>query len=129
MLARIPITEAQIAQVVSAFYARVRAHPHLGPIFATHVRDWPTHEAKIARFWGGALLRAPGYDGNPMQVHKSAGNVTPEDFEPWLALFDQVLEEELSEDLARGWSMLAHRIGDGLRFGLEPARNGGVPRI
>lgn len=129
MVARIPISEAQIAQVVTVFYARVRAHPHLGPIFAAHVGDWPSHEAKIARFWGGALLRTPGYDGNPMQVHKAAGNVAPEDFEPWLALFDTVLAEVLPEDLARGWSMLAHRIGDGLRFGLEPARAGGVPQL
>ena len=46
---RIPVTEAQIDQVVVAFYARVRSHPTLGPVFAVHVTDWPQDYA-IA-FW------------------------------------------------------------------------------
>lgn len=115
---RIPVTEEQIDRVVSKFYARVRAHPALGPVFAAHVKDWSPHEEKIGRFWRNALLLQRSYDGNPMQVHMAAGNVKPAHFPIWLSLFDTVLMQELPHPLAKSWSALAHRIGRGLSYGL-----------
>jgi hemoglobin len=126
-LARFDITAAEIASVVTEFYAVVRSHPGLGPVFAAHVSDWPTHEAKIAGFWRNAILFERGYDGNPMAVHKAAGNVRPGMFDAWLGLFDSVLRRELRPDQAAAWSALAHRIGRGLRYGLidaEQSANG-----
>ncbi|MGB7317340.1 MAG: group III truncated hemoglobin [Planktotalea sp.] len=120
MLARFPITAAQIDQVTRAFYARVRVHPALGPVFAAHVSDWTPHEAKIAAFWRNAILLERSYAGNPMQVHKAAGNVHAEHFSIWLALFDEVLAQNLDSETARSWSALAHRIGRGLSMGLTP---------
>ena len=117
---RIPVTEAQIDRVVAQFYARVRAHPALGPVFAAHIADWSAHEEKIGRFWRNALLLQRCYDGNPMQVHMAAGNVKAEHFPVWLSLFDTVLENELPQPLAQAWSALAHRIGRGLSYGLPP---------
>lgn len=93
-------------------------HPELGPVFAVHVTDWPPHEEKIGKFWRNALLLQREYDGNPMQVHKAAGNVKTRHFAIWLSIFDEVLERELPVDLARAWSGLAHRIGRGLSMGL-----------
>lgn len=127
---RIPITEEQIDRVVNQFYSRVRAHPALGSIFAVHVTDWPTHEEKIQRFWRNALLLHRNYDGNPMEVHRGAGNVRAEHFVVWLSLFDAVLDEELPQPLAQAWSVLAHRIGRGLSFGLSYDRDAGqVPNL
>lgn len=42
-----------------------------------------------------------------------------DDFADWLAEFDVVLTEVLPEVPAQAWSALAHRIGQGLRFGLD----------
>ncbi len=126
---RFPITADDIDKVVARFYTAIRAHPGIGPIFATHVSDWPAHEAKIARFWRNAILFERGYDGNPMQVHLCAGNVKPAHFAPWLVLFDQVLSQELPDETAQAWSMLAHRIGRGLRFGLESYTPGAIPNL
>jgi hemoglobin len=130
-LARFPITHDQIDGVVAAFYADVRAHPKLGPVFASHVTDWPEHEAKIARFWRNAILLERGYDGNPMAVHKAAGNVRPGMFDDWLALFDAVLKRQLPPETAQQWSILAHRIGRGLRMGVVDniTPRGAVPRL
>jgi hemoglobin len=119
---RIPVTEAQIDRVVSSFYARVRVHPALGPVFAVHVTDWPHHQEKIGRFWRNALLLQRCYDGNPMQVHRAAGDVKAQHFPVWLSIFDTVLAEELPQHLAQAWSALAHRIGRGLSFGLPQNR-------
>ncbi len=126
---RFPVTAAQIDAVVAAFYARIRMHPVLGPVFASHVTDWPEHEAKIAAFWRNAIMFERQYDGNPMMVHKQAGNVRPGMFEPWLALFDEVLAQSLPEASAAAWSALAHRIGAGLRYGLVDSATDGPPRL
>ncbi len=130
-LAQFEITRDQIARVVAVFYADVRRDPVLGPIFAAHVPGgWPAHEEKITRFWANAILREPGYDGNPMQVHKAATDVQPEHFAVWLGLFDTVLAAELPEETARRWSALAHRIGRGFQVGLEMrAPPGAVPNL
>ena len=116
---RFDITPDQIDRVVAAFYASVRQHGVLGPVFARHVTDWPAHEAKIARFWRNAILHERSYDGNPMAVHRAAGNVLPGMFTPRLALFDATLRAELPETTAAQWSALAHRIGRGLSLGLQ----------
>ena len=123
-LARFPITPAQIDSVVTEFYAMVRAHPGLGPVFASHVGDWTAHEAKIGRFWRNAILLERVYDGNPMAVHRAAGNVKGPMFDIWLGLFDSVLTRELPPDTAAAWSALAHRIGRGMRMGLADEGDG-----
>ena len=46
---RLLVKQAQIARVVTVFYAGVREHPQLGPIFDAHVTDWPAHQEKIVR--------------------------------------------------------------------------------
>ena len=118
MPARFAVTDAQIAAVIDDFYGAVQVHPGLGPVFAAHVRDWDAHKVKITAFWRGAILFERGYDGNPMQVHRAAGDVRPGMFVPWLALFDAVLQRNLPEEVAAPWSALAHRIGRGLAYGL-----------
>ncbi len=116
---RFDITADDIARVVASFYAAIRQHPGLGPVFAAHVTDWPAHEAKIAAFWRNAILLERSYDGNPMQAHLAAGNVKGAMFPAWLGLFDSVLTHELRPDQAEAWSALAHRIGSSLRMGVE----------
>ncbi|MDF3608480.1 group III truncated hemoglobin [Paracoccus sp. DMF-8] len=122
-MARFDITPEQIDRVVAVFYGAIRRHEVLGPVFANHVSDWPEHEEKIARFWRNAILRQGGYDGNPMRVHMQAGDVRAEHFAPWLALFDETLRRTLPEPQARVWSALAHRIGAGLRMGVQDLRD------
>lgn len=116
---RFSITSQQIDRVVQVFYAAVRRHEVLGPVFAAHVTDWPAHEAKIAAFWRNAILYERGYDGNPMRVHMQAGDVRPAHFDDWLMLFHATLLRELPRETATAWSALAHRIGAGLRMGLQ----------
>ncbi len=119
---RFSVTPEQIDRVVAVFYAAIRRHEVLGPIFAGHVTDWHEHEEKIARFWKNAILYERNYDGNPMQVHMRAGDVRAQHFAPWLMLFDETLRRTLPDDAARAWSELAHRIGAGLRMGVEDLR-------
>ncbi|MEP3299014.1 MAG: group III truncated hemoglobin [Pseudoruegeria sp.] len=135
MLARFPITAAQIDDVVAEFYRRIRVHSELGPVFLGHVgadyAAWQAHESKIAAFWRNAILMERSYNGNPMRTHMDAGNVMAAHFTPWLALFDVVLAEQLPAETAESFSALAHRIGRGLRMGVEDLHKpaGAVPML
>jgi len=126
---RFEITAREIEAVMTRFYARIRKDDTLGPIFAAHVQDWPAHEAKIARFWKKTILHERGYEGNPMMVHRGVSQMRAEHFEIWLALFDETLAEMLTPQTCAAWSALAHRIGRGLRLGIEArdAPEGSVP--
>jgi hemoglobin len=126
MLARFDITADEIERVTEAFYAKVRSHETLGPVFALHVKAWPIHEAKVTRFWRNAILLERSYNGNPMQIHKAAGNVHANHFPIWLALFDETLAQNLEPNIAQACSTLAHRIGRGLSMGLEPVVKAGA---
>ncbi len=132
---RFPITPAQIDEVVTRFYARVRQHEVLSPVFFASIPDeaprWERHEAKIARFWRNAILHERSYSGNPQHMHSMRPMIKPEHFAIWLGVFDEVLDEVLPAETAASWSALAHRIGAGLRMGVvaNQARAGGVPRL
>lgn len=128
---RFDITRPEIERVVTTFYAAVRAHPGLGPVFAAHVTDWPAHEAKVADFWANTILHERGYDGSPIAAHVRAGNVQPGMFSTWLALFDSVLARELRPEQAAAWSALAHRIGRSMRAAVvdRETHPGGVPKL
>ncbi|WP_069301037.1 group III truncated hemoglobin [Neptunicoccus sediminis] len=129
---RIPLRRAQIEQVVTAFYARVRRDPVIGPVFLERLSDdagvWRSHEAKIADFWANAILHERSYNGNPMMVHSGISTIKPQMFARWLDLFDDTLAQELPDGIAAQWSALAHRIGRGLRMGVEMnTANSGPP--
>ena len=128
---RFEITAEQIDAVMKAFYTEIRAHPDLGPVFAAHITDWPTHEAKIASFWRNAILFERGYDGRPQQVHMQTPQVMPDHFPIWLDLFEKVAHETLPDLPATAWSALARRIGDGMRIGIAQVRSapGAVPNL
>src|SRR6056297_60727 len=128
---RFEITRPEIERVVAAFYAAVRNHPGLAPVFAVHVEDWPAHEARVADFWANTILHERGYTGNVLRSHVRSGNVQPGMFSTWLGLFDSVLRTELTNDQAAAWSDMAHRIGNTLRAGVVERETlaGGVPKL
>jgi len=131
---RFPISAAQIDEVVARFYARIRQHPELGPVFFASIPDeaekWAAHEAKIASFWRNAIMFEREYNGNPQRVHSMRPMVKPAHFSLWLGVFDEVLAETLPAGLAKSWSVLAHRIGAGLRMGVVASQQReGMPPI
>ena len=121
-LARFDVSRAEIEQVVTAFYERIREHPTLGPVFAKSIPStadaWHPHEAKIANFWANAILHERSYWGNPMAVHMATPHVHPEHFPIWLNLFEETLRDTLPPDQADSFNAFARRIGRGLQMGL-----------
>lgn len=122
----VTITADEIEALTTAFYARIRQHDILGPVFLDAVgsshTDWQAHEAKIASFWRNATGIDRSYSGNPMTVHGSNTAIQPEHFPIWLALFRNTAERILDPVPAAAITTLADRIGQSLSFGITQFR-------
>src|SRR3546814_6393022 len=73
MRADADITEAQLAELVSHFYGKVRRDPELGPVFNGAISDWDTHLEKLTAFWSSVMLGTGRYRGQPMVAHMQLG--------------------------------------------------------
>lgn len=112
-------TEEQIADLVAAFYARIRADPELGPLFDAAVDDWPDHLAKLSDFWSSVMLTSGRYKGNPMAAHiKHSHAIRPAMFDRWLALWRETATERLPAEAAAMIHLKAARIAESLKLGL-----------
>jgi hemoglobin len=96
------------------FYADVRQHQVIGPIFNARIQNWPEHVAKIAEFWARATGGPSNYSGQMPFKHLALG-LAPEHFVAWLELWDWNCQRHLPPAEAAEMSELAHGIGQALR--------------
>ncbi len=87
------ISAEDISRLVDEFYAEVRMHPRLGPIFNTRLDGkWPAHLDKLKAFWRSVLLTTGEYYGRPVPAHNGIAELEEGDFALWLNLFDQTID-------------------------------------
>jgi len=96
------------------FYADVRQHATLAPIFSAHIRDWPAHLEKIADFWSGATGGPALYRGAMPLRHVPLG-LDESHFEAWLGLWSRHCRAHLAAAEGRELIALAENIGLRLR--------------
>jgi len=96
------------------FYADVRQHNLIGPIFAAQIKDWPAHLEKIADFWSGASGGPANYRGPMPQRHFPLG-LGETHFEAWLDLWRRHCRAHLGAREAGEMIRLAEGIGERLR--------------
>ncbi|MBP1882479.1 group III truncated hemoglobin [Sinorhizobium mexicanum] len=116
----IGIDDAFIGRLVDTFYARVLAHPELGPVFDARLSGrWPEHMEKMKSFWSSVAFRSGAYGGKPVQAHVGIANMKPELFPKWLALFAATLDDIAPNNDAKAWFMTtAERIARSLTLSL-----------
>ena len=98
-----------ILKLIHPFYADVRQHALLGPIFNSHIQDWDAHLKKITEFWA---LQAGGestYRGGFAGAHMGLG-MQREHFEQWLGLWEFNNARSLAPREAEEMNALAHRL-------------------
>ena len=96
------------------FYADVRQHREIGPIFAAQIQDWPAHLEKIADFWSNVTGGPVRYGGPMAQKHFPLG-LEPRHFEAWLDLWRRHCRAYLAAAEADDLIAAAEDIGDRLR--------------
>jgi hemoglobin len=109
------ITDAALGDLVRRFYAKVRGHADLGPIFNAAVEDWDEHLARLTDFWSSVMLTTGRYKGSPLQAHAPLP-ITGAHFEMWL--WREAARELFVPDLAEALIDKAERIAASLQAGL-----------
>jgi hemoglobin len=96
------------------FYADVKQHNEIGPIFAAHIEDWPAHMEKIADFWsgltGGPALYGGGFAGRHMPL-----KLEERHFQAWLGLWHRHCQAHLPATEAADMIAIAEALGQRLR--------------
>jgi len=111
-------TESQIEDLVAAFYARIRKHPTLGPVFERVIgADWTPHLKVMCDFWSSVMLTTGRYKGRPIPAHVKISGVEPKHFAEWLALFEATAKDLFSPELAASFVEKAQRIAESLKLG------------
>lgn len=112
--------EADVIELVNAFYKKVQKNELIGPIFNEVVNDhWEEHLPKMYRFWGSILLGSGEYKGNPMRKHVSLSQAYPlqnQHFDCWLELWNETIDEHFSGPKAEEAKVRAHSIAEIMRF-------------
>jgi hemoglobin len=121
-------TESQIEDLVATFYARIRTHPSLGPIFERVIGDdWTPHLKVMCNFWSSVMLTTGRYKGRPIPAHVRINRqpegsiepplIQPKHFAEWLTLFEATAKDLFAPDLAASFIEKANRIAESLKLG------------
>ena len=125
------VDEVFISELVETFYARIRMHPVLGPVFNDQIGDeWDRHLALLKDFWASVALHAARYHGKPVPAHKKVASIKEEHFALWLGLFEQTLSDLSGNDACTEYFMeRANRIAESLKLALFGLPGLGPPKF
>lgn len=108
------LTDEKIAEVLRAFYARVRRDPSLSHPFSV-VEDWDEHITRLSDFWSSLMLTSGRYKGNPLSMHMAhVDKIVPKMFERWLELWTITTDELVAPELALQMQAKAARVASRL---------------
>lgn len=117
------ITETSLADLVDAFYARVREDSMIGPVFNDAIDDWPEHLEKLQAFWSSVMLTTGRYKGRPLPAHVKHGDrIGAGQFARWLALWKETTEQLFKPAIAEALQAKAGKIAESLSLGIEFSR-------
>ena len=103
-----------LQKLLRHFYADVRQHALLGPVFNRQIRDWPAHIEKIAAFWSQIAGGPKKYSGGMPMKHLPLG-IELCHFQAWLQLWEFNCSAHLPPAEAREMIALAHEIARRLK--------------
>lgn len=105
--------EAGLRRLLTAFYADIRQHSVLGPVFNSRIADWPAHISKVSDFWARQTGGPSAYGGGFARAHLSLG-IGPEHLQHWLDLWDFNCRRHLGPLEADEMVALARHVGQQL---------------
>ena len=109
---------ADIMQLVSSFYSRIRKHETLGPIFNTILPTdaiWEKHLEKLTDFWETNLFHVIKFKGNPMEAHQRTDKaneykISQDHFYLWLMLWNKNIDSQFFGEKAKLAKEKARRL-------------------
>ncbi|HWD91788.1 MAG TPA: group III truncated hemoglobin [Verrucomicrobiae bacterium] len=116
------IGRENLAALLRHFYADIRQHKLVGPIFNNQIKDWPAHLETIGSFWMRMTGGPPLYSGQMPSKHLELG-LDATHFQVWLQLWEFNCRNYLAAREAEEMIRLAHDIGRRLKNILGVARS------
>jgi hemoglobin len=97
-----------VAFFVESFYSKVLKNDELKGFFSK--LDFQAHLPKMIHFWAFVLLDEPNYTTNVTEKHLKMP-LKKENFDTWIHLFNQTIDENFSGELAELAKQRAYTIG------------------
>jgi hemoglobin len=104
----------KLQELLKYFYADVRQHQEIAPIFTENIDNWPVHLEKIADFWSGVTGGPANYSGAMPMKHVPLG-LEERHFLAWLELWSRQCRTRLAPLEANELISIAETIGRRLR--------------
>lgn len=111
---------AGLLKLIKPFYADIRQHAVLGPIFNAHIQDWPAHLDKITDFWALQTGGHSRYRGGFGAAHIALG-IGADHFSHWLGLWEFNNARQLAPREAAEMNALARQLA-GRLFAITQGR-------
>lgn len=118
------VDRGKVETMVRQFYADVLKDDIVGPYFIRALGDnlnngkWYEHLHTLDNFWLLVMMGEKGYGGHPFPPHAFIGQMYPETFQRWLALFKGVVDSlfipEIAEQFYKKADILAEQFMDNL---------------
>lgn len=91
------LNRKDIERLVAIFYEKIKKDDKLSLFFKDVIPvNWETHIPLMCSFWENVLFYTGNYEGNPLETHKKLHLLKPTtsaDFERWIKLFDDTLDQ------------------------------------
>ena len=108
---------------VDKFYSRVKKDARLSAIFFGFAKiDLDLHLPHIRNYWRKLLLADPSYNRHTMNIHRDLNekvNLRTSDFERWLVLFTETVDDEFLGPIATRAKRLARNIAINMQSSLK----------
>jgi hemoglobin len=102
--------EKDVRKLVDTFYGKVRRDESLAPIFEPVIGDnWDNHLQRMTDFWSTLLLYTRKFKDDPLTKHLPL-ELTKENFDRWLFLFGQTVDELFRGQIAENAKSRANSI-------------------
>ncbi len=112
-------TDEDVKVLVHAFYDEVQHDERLGYIFNEFADvDWDHHLPRMVDFWSNLLFQTHRYKGRPFRQHLPLP-IQEGDFERWLSLFKETVDEHFEGQKAEHAKDMASKIASSFSIRLE----------
>ncbi len=112
-------TEADVRDVVNAFYSGIEKDPVIGGYFAD--LDMENHLPRMYGFWTSVVFQSGAYRGRPFDAHMQLNGLAAAHFSRWLQRFESTIDQAFVGERADQMKEKAHQIGTifQIKLGLE----------
>jgi hemoglobin len=100
--------EADIQQIVDAFYGTITEDPVLAPFFAT--LDLDAHRPRMVAFWSAVVFSTGAYRGQPFEKHAALDGLEARHFDQWLHRFHATIDARFEGEAAMRMKRSAAQI-------------------